>query len=82
MKRIYNKQFLLSLVLSGVIDGLLLLSFKNFRSFFPPPEIGQEKLVGFAQYYGYPIYYDTIYFFILLIVPIITFFIVYTRGKK
>ncbi len=49
---------------------LLLGTFKKIRSLFPPPEIN-ENLIGFAQYYGYPFYFDHLFFALIIIVPLI-----------
>ncbi len=49
---------------------LLLGTFRNLRKLFSPPEIGNEKIIGYTHYYGYPFYFDNIFFF-LLFIPIL-----------
>lgn len=71
-----------SVFISSFLNIILLLSFKKIRSLMPPPEIDEEKLVGFAQYFGYPFYFDTIFFFFLIFVPIFTLILVYELNKK
>jgi len=50
-----------------------LLFFKPLRDNLPPSMIGRSDVVGYAQYYGYPFYLDTVIFFILIFHPIILF---------
>jgi hypothetical protein len=69
-------------IVSLLSEGILLLLFKKIRSFIPVPEIGEDKMVGFPQYYGYPIYYDTIYFLVLFILPILITVIIYRKNSK
>ncbi len=63
------------------IVGLIYLSFKKIREFFPPSEIGSQKIIGYAQYSGYPFNFDTIYFGILIFAPLIAFGMVIIRKK-
>lgn len=54
------------LTIAGIFSvGLCLaaLFFRSLRSYFPIPPIGSEKIVGFAQYNGYPLFFDTFLFF-------------------
>ncbi|MCL5438471.1 MAG: hypothetical protein M1268_00595 [Patescibacteria group bacterium] len=78
MKR--NKLFLKTLLVSSIFLIILMLGFKKTRSLFPPPEIGNDKLIGFSQYFGYPFYFDTIFFFMLILIPICIFVILYKRN--
>lgn len=71
-----------SLVISIFIISVLTLNFKGIRTLFPVPEIGKDKLIGFAHYYGYPLYYDTIFFFILIFIPILNFSVIYWLSKS
>lgn len=76
-------KFLLNtIVLSLSINLVLLLGFKKLRALVPPPQISDGKLVGFAQYFGYPLYFDTAFFFALILVPFVTFVIFYKKNKK
>ncbi len=49
---------------------LLLGTFRNLRKLFPIPEIESEKIIGYTHYYGYPFYFDNI-FFLLIFTPIL-----------
>lgn len=77
-----HKIIIQSVFLSSAINIVLLLNFKKIRSLVPPPEIDKEKLVGFAQYFGHPLYFDTIFFFILILVPVLTLIFLYRINKR
>jgi len=79
------KLIIYSILLSSFLNIFLLISFKKIRSIFPPPAIADNKLIGFAQYYGYSFYFDTIFFFFLIAMPILVFMCLlyfYTLSKK
>ncbi|OGH06031.1 MAG: hypothetical protein A2W22_03855 [Candidatus Levybacteria bacterium RBG_16_35_11] len=59
----------------------LLVFFKFARNFFPPPEITQQKIVGYAHYYGYPLYFDSILFFYILLCPVFAYLVLILRKK-
>ena len=62
----------LTIFLSFLLYFLLATSFRLFRSLFP---IYQNKdIVGFAQYFGYPTFFDTVLFFVLVLIPPIAYF--------
>lgn len=79
MKR--NKVFIKTLLLSFVLLIILMFSFKKIRAFFPPPEIGNDKLVGFSQYFGYPFYFDNLLFAFLIAFPVAVFLFFYYKEK-
>ena len=54
----------------------LALSFRKIRDFLPPPEIRKEHIVGYAQYFGYPLYLDVAVFFIVILCPVIIFLLI------
>ncbi len=66
---------LFSIVLSIFTNLALLMGFKIIKALLLPPEIGNDKLVGFSQYFGYPFYFDTLFFFVLLFIPIVIFIV-------
>lgn len=76
------KLIIYSILLSSVLDSFLLINFKKIRAIFPPPEIEANKLIGFAQYFGYPLYFDTIFFFFLIFTPVLTFIFLYFIFKN
>lgn len=59
----------------------ILFTFRKVRSFFPPPSIGESKIVGYAQYFGYPFYFDTVLFFVFLLSPILIFAFIKFRRR-
>lgn len=61
---------------------LLFLIFKKIRAVLPIPMINNDKLVGYAQYYGYPIYFDTVFFFLIIILPVIILLSLYFWEKR
>lgn len=76
------KIIIYSILLSSVLNAFLLIYFKKIRALLPPPEISSNKLIGFAQYFGYPLYFDTIFFFFLIFIPILTLIFFYKVNKR
>lgn len=54
---------------------LILLFFRKIRDLFPIPAIGDNKIVGYSQYFGYPYYFDALVFLAIMLSPIIISFI-------
>lgn len=52
------------------------ITFRKVRELFPPTQILENKTVGYSQYFGYPYYFDTFVFFIIMFSPIIVCFII------
>lgn len=77
-----TKIFVGTMILSAILNSILLFGFKIIRAALPPPEIENEKLIGYPQYFGYPIYYDTVVFFIFVFVPFFIFFIFKIKWKS
>ena len=53
--------------------GAFALSFRKLRDVMPDPAVNAETSIGYAQYFGYPLYLDSIIFFILIISPVLFF---------
>ena len=53
--------------------GTFALSFRKLRDIMPDPAVNAETSIGYAQYFGYPMYLDTIIFFILILSPVLFF---------
>ena len=53
--------------------GAFALSFRKLRDIMPDPAVNAETSIGYAQYFGYPMYLDTIIFFILILSPVLFF---------
>ncbi len=77
-----KKIIFLTGIISSAFLSIFLLVFRYVRSFFPPPEISEFKIVGYSQYYGYPFYYDTLVFFILIFFPSAVFLVLCFIRKK
>jgi len=77
-----NKSIFIEGAIYFFIFGMVFIfSFKSIRGFMYPPEIGKEKIVGFAHYFGYPFYFDTIVFFVFIFSPVIVAFLILLRKK-
>lgn len=64
-----------TVVVSIVLVFCMLAYFKKIRSFLPPPEITKDKIIGFAQYNGYPINFDTGFFLLIVFLPVLILFV-------
>jgi len=60
----------------------ILLVFRNIRNTFPIPEVNEEKIVGYAQYFSYPLYFDTFLFLLLLMFPVVIFIILHKKNLQ
>lgn len=60
-----------------IIKGFLVRA----REMSPLPQIGEEHIVGFAQYEGYPLYFEMWLFIIFLLILIILSFLLFTYFK-
>lgn len=65
-----------------LIIGTIFFTFRYFRSLFYPPKIAENKIVGYAQYFGYPLYFDTLLFFFFIMMPALMFFYILFRRKN
>lgn len=85
VKRLKKDQIIL-IVQAAIITLLLLvvtgLIFRKIRALFGTPMIGDSKLVGFAQYFGYPLFYDTLLFLFIVAVPVLVIFALFLKGKS
>lgn len=68
-------------ILFALIIGAIFFTFRYFRSLFYPPKITEDKIVGYAQYFGYPLHFDTILFLIFLMIPVFIFFYILFRRE-
>ena len=74
-KKDFSKTISKTIIISATIIFCLMAGFKVIRAFFPPPEITKDKLVGFAQYFGYPVNFDTYIFLLIIFLPVAVLFI-------
>lgn len=61
--------FLIEIIIIAIFGFILILSFRKLRDSLPPPEINQSKVIGYAQYFGYPLYMDAVIFFSIIFFP-------------
>ena len=76
------KEIYLSAIIIFIVEiFFLLVFFRKLRSFFPQPRIEENGIVGFSQYFGYPLYFDNFVFFLFLLSPVMVAFIILVRRK-
>ena len=82
MKTNYKIIILKSIFFSLIILIVLIITFKKIRTLFPIPMINNDELVGFPQYYGYPLYFDTVFFFFIIFLPLLILLFFYFWEKR
>lgn len=60
---------------------IFFMLFRPIRNEMALPWIGEQKIVGYSHYTGYPFFIDTVLFFVLMSTPITACFIVLLRKK-
>lgn len=70
MKRIYSLFFI-----TIFIDIIFIFILRMLRPLFPIPQIGPEKIIGYAQYFKYPLYFDNVVFFVFILIPFASVFL-------
>jgi len=81
----YKKTYIYLIIFVFLTAGIIVLSFRSLRDFFGKTKIDEGVSIGYAQYFGYPIYLDTILFFLIILTPIIFFIlnsILYKEYRK
>lgn len=79
LKKDYQKVIIRTIIISIFFVLCIMVGFRTMRSVFPPPEITKDKLIGFAQYFGYPINFDTGIFLLIVFLPIVILLILSIR---
>lgn len=80
-----KKVFITAITLIMLEIIILFATFRQLRLLFHPAKITDAKVIGFAHYFGYPFYFDTIIFFFIFLSPIIIvglLRIIEKRNKK
>jgi hypothetical protein len=82
----YRRMVLASfmLLIAGVLVGTAVL-FKlhhHIITLFPVTKIGKERMIGYAQYYNYPMYYEPILFVGALGTPFCIFGIIWLLERR
>ena len=60
------------------------IGFRLLRNHFPPAEITGNRIVGFSQFNGYPLYFDSllIYFLITSTIFVFIFYLIISYVQK
>ncbi len=61
---------------SVILYLLLFISFRKIRDYFPSPQTEGNEVVGFANYFNYPIYFDYFLFLVIIIIPFLSYFLI------
>lgn len=59
---------------TALVSLTAVLLFRQIRALFPVPSPGPQSLMGFATYFGYPLWFEPTLFAVLLSVPILMSF--------
>jgi hypothetical protein len=78
--RIFIKSVYSKIINSNILGLIILLfiiavSFRHLRDIFPKPHIDNATSIGYAQYFGYPLYLDNYIFWIFIATPILVTYI-------
>lgn len=60
--------------------GAFAVFFRKLRDILPNPSISNETSIGYSQYFGYPIYLDSVIFLIIVLSPIL--FLIFIKLTK
>ena len=82
MKKSIRELYAVSVAIFLLEIFLILVFFRKLRSIFPPPPIEKSGIVGFAQYFGYPFYFETIVFLVVVISPFVIVSIIKYLKKQ
>lgn len=76
------KRFLIEWVLYWLLLAVVLIAyFKKLREMDISPEIDSNKIVGFSQYFGYPVNFDSVFFFSFLCSPVVIIIFILIKNK-
>ncbi len=71
---VYTKRIIIFTTLTFVISCFFVFTFiQEIIDFFPKPHIGQERIIGYAQYFGYPLFAEPVVVLGFLGIPLIIF---------
>lgn len=63
------------LIYISTIYLIILLNFRSLRLLINPQQNAKSDIVGYAQYFGYSLYFETIIFYIFIFSPLLVFFV-------
>lgn len=69
-------------MITALAEIVLIAGLRVLRSYFQSPRIGEDKIVGYSQYFGYSINFDSIFILLLIIVPVFISVIMFYFLKK
>lgn len=72
-KNATKKEAILFVLIEVFIIASVFLTYRRLRYFFPKPLM--EDAIGYAQYFGYPLYFDNFIFLIIILSPVFAFLI-------
>ncbi len=62
--------------LSIILYLVMWFIFRYVRNYFPKPGLKDSNIVGFAQYFGYPLYFDIFLFCFIIFTPLVSYFLI------
>ena len=62
--------------------GIFAVYFRKLRDVMPDPAISKETSIGYSQYFGYPLYLDSLIFFILILSPVLFYIFIKLLQKS
>lgn len=65
-----------------ILLGIIFASFRTLRDILPDTQFESNTSIGYAQYFGYPVYLDTVIFFLLVLTPFLFFLIMNNKHKN
>ncbi len=73
-KSIKRAKFKIELIFLSLFFYLIIfLSFEQIRNLFPPASSANNTIISYAQFFGYPMYFDQLFFFALVLVPSLSY---------
>lgn len=76
-----SSKLIITVCVVSILYLIILASSKIIRSLFSPPEILDSKIIGFAQYNGYSFFFDYLFLYEIIFVPIIVIALLYFVFK-
>ncbi|HVT00823.1 MAG TPA: hypothetical protein VHE53_01145 [Patescibacteria group bacterium] len=68
-----NEILIIYIIYLIICFSIISFTFKDIRNSFPPTPIVANQIVGYSQYFDYPLYFDSLFFLVLILLPVIFF---------
>lgn len=79
IKRIKTNFSILGIsIFSYLIMGLI---FRHIRDYFSKPSLKDSSVIGFSQYFGYPLFFDIFLFCFIIFIPLVSYYLIRTKNK-